>query len=652
MRDKFEKNENLDIVANKLELLKANFPQCFTKGGELDFRKLETELSNEVDIVKEGYSLNWLGKSYAKVVASLETETVISPDLDHNSFEENKNSRNAYIKGDNLDVLKHLVNSYAEKIKMIYIDPPYNTGSDEFVYHDNFKFTPENLAELANVDNEEAKRILDFTERKSNSHSAWLTFMYPRLYIARQMLIENGVIFISIDENEQAQLRMLCDYVFGEMNFVGEISVLSNPKGRSQDKFIATCHEYILIYSKTPQPKGRFSIDKTPEEIEKDYPLTDKKGKYREIELRNTHREFGKFNRPNLFYPLYAEKDGTVSISPTDESSIEILPIWDDGFEGCWTWGLEKSKKQLEELVAKKVANKYKIYRKNYSGEDAPPRKQVKSIWNDKKFHTEKGQQVFNLLFDTKEKIFQSPKSVELIKRTILMAQVENNDIVMDFFGGSSTTAQAVMEINSECKTYLNYILVQLPEETKEKSEARKLGYVDITQIGIERIKRAAAKIKKETKDDFDCGFKIFETKVITEEISENDLSKMLSFTGSIISDNTILNKFGKETVLTTWMLEDGHPLTDIYEEVNLGAGYNAFKVQNTLYLLDGEFNIETNLKLLIEKVENEATDFIVNKLVLFGYSFSTQTIASLKDNMKHLRNGRSSADIHVEVRY
>lgn len=247
-------------------------------------------------------------------------------------------------------------------------------------------------------------------------------------------------------------------------------------------------------------------------------------------------------------------------------------------------------------------------------------------------------------LFDDKS-VFETPKPVDLIKLAIQLA-TENDDIILDFFSGSATTAHAVMEQNASDKGKRKYILVQLPEKTKDDSEAFKNGFNDITEIGIERIKRAAKKIKDETNADIDYGFKIYETKAIPE----NSLHKMLDFTGTIISENTLLEEFGKETVLTTWMLEDGHPLTTVCESIDLGQ-YTAYKIENTLYLLDGNFTIDGNLKTLIEKLENEES-FVINKLVLFGYSFATQTIASVTDNMKHLRNGRKSADVHVEVRY
>lgn len=210
--------------SKQLAVLKANFPQCFDKNGAFIQEKLlEIVKSSDIELSKESYSLNWLGKSYARLLANLPPKTLLTEDKDHNQREENKNSQNLLIKGDNLEVLKHMVNAYSEKVKMIYIDPPYNTGSDGFAYNDDRKFTPEQLSELVGIELDEATRILDFTAKGSSSHSAWLTFMYPRLYIAKELLSDNGAIFISIDDNEASELKILCNEIFGAYNFLANI---------------------------------------------------------------------------------------------------------------------------------------------------------------------------------------------------------------------------------------------------------------------------------------------------------------------------------------------------------------------------------------------------------------------------------------------
>lgn len=211
--------------------------------------KFQKRILEEIDITKEGYEMKWLGKSYGRLIANMETETLLIDDEEHNASKENRNSENLYIEGDNIDVLKHLKNAYGEKIKMIYMDPPYNTGSDGFVYKDDRKFTKEELSALANISEEEAERILSFNEKGSNSHSAWLTFMYPRLLVARELLSEDGAIFISIDDNEVSQLKLLCDEVFGEENFVSQISWRKTDNQANIGNF-ARVKEYILLYSK------------------------------------------------------------------------------------------------------------------------------------------------------------------------------------------------------------------------------------------------------------------------------------------------------------------------------------------------------------------------------------------------------------------
>ena len=242
-------DETETVNSKQIAVLKKHFPQCFDKHGHFQPEKMmEVVKANEVEIVKESYSLNWLGKSYARLLTNLPPQGLLKPDTEHNSASQNSESENLLIKGDNLEVLKHLVNGYREQIKMIYIDPPYNTGKDGFVYQDSFKFSVDDLSRLAGIDKAEAERILSFNAKGSNSHSAWLTFMYPRLYIARELLKEDGVIFISIDDNEQAQLKLLCDEIFGEENFVGEV-VWKNVTDNNPTN-VAIEHEYILVYSK------------------------------------------------------------------------------------------------------------------------------------------------------------------------------------------------------------------------------------------------------------------------------------------------------------------------------------------------------------------------------------------------------------------
>ena len=291
-------NSNQSVLPNEkqMEVLKENFPACFKENGSFDIERFKEYLNDKLTVNNEGYELKFLGKNYARLLASIDTTTVIIPDEEHNNRPDNKDSHNIYISGDNLDGIKQLLKSYQGEIKCIYIDPPYNTGSDGFVYNDNFHFTIEELVTKLSIDEEQAKRILDLTKRGSASHSAWLMFMYPRLLLARDLLKNDGVIFISIDDNECHNLKLLCDDVFGEENFVASIIVQANKRGQTY-KQLAKTHEYLLVYTK--------NISTELNELNKGQGAFDKKdniGEFEERELRNRNPKFGRFNRPNLFW--------------------------------------------------------------------------------------------------------------------------------------------------------------------------------------------------------------------------------------------------------------------------------------------------------------------------------------------------------------
>ena len=518
--------QSVDIVSNNIQKLKEIFPEVFCED-KIDFEKLQTVLGEYTDNDNERYNFTWWGKSKALRLAQTPSMGTLRP-----CKEESKDwgtTQNLYIEGDNLEVLKLLQKSYHSKVKMIYIDPPYNTGGD-FVYPDDYRDPIRNYQKMTGQVDEEGKKISTNSEADGRFHTNWLNMMYPRLRLARNLLQEDGVIFISIDDNEVENIKKLCNEIFGEENFIGIISVLCNPKGRSQDKYLATCHEYLIVYSKSILQKGALSIPKTDRDLLSDYPRNDKDGHYRELELRNTHREFGKHNRPNLFYPIFVDENNKIWLS-AEVNRTPVYPIWGDGFEGCWTWGIDKAKKEQNLLISKIVQGSIKIYRKDYAVKNGTrTHKQLKSIWLNKKYHTEKGQESFNSLFKTKEKIFQSPKSLDLLIDSIMMSEKdgENNNIILDFFSGSSTAAHAVMQINAEDGGKRKFIMVQLPEPTDKKSEAYKAGYKNICEIGKERIRRAGEKIKTELHakqtnqpsmleenkivhpNDLDIGFKVF----------------------------------------------------------------------------------------------------------------------------------------------
>ena len=516
------KMQTPDIAEENYKKLAALFPDAITETTDedgnivraIDKDVLMQEINTKViDDGQERYQFTWPDKRKSMVMANapisktlrLEKEKSVGRDGTPGGVD----SENIYIEGDNLDALKLLQETYLGKVKMIYIDPPYNTGND-FIYEDDFAQSADEYADNSGQTDEEGNRLVQNSESNGRFHTDWLNMIYPRIKISKDLLTKDGIIFISIDDNEVKNLREICNEIFGEQCFIAQITLLCNPKGRSQDKYVANCHEYILIYSRTVLDKGSLSIPKTEDEINSNYSQFDEDGNpYRELELRNTHRDFGKFNRPKLWYPFYVDNIGNVSLEKR-KNSVEVFPIWDDGFEGCWTWGKEKAKKELRLLTAKLVGDRYKIYRKSYAYVDGEkPLKQVKSIWTDKSFFTEKGQIALNELFNTKNKYFQSPKSPFLIKQCISMAHCENG-IVLDFFSGSATTAQAVISLNAEDKGNRKYIAVQINEKVDEKNSAFKAGYKTICDIGEERIRRAGKKIKEETDANIDYGFRCF----------------------------------------------------------------------------------------------------------------------------------------------
>ena len=521
-----------DIVAENIEQLKSLFPESFTED-KINFEVLKQLLGGVVNEREEKYGLNWHGKRQARQLALTPSTGTLRP-CPEDSVDWDT-TQNLMIEGDNLEVLKLLQKSYAGKVKLIYIDPPYNTGKD-FVYRDDYRDNIKNYLETTGQIDGENRKLSSNTESSGRFHTDWLNMLYARLKLARNLLCDEGVLFMSIDENEFPNLRMICNEVFGEECFVAALTILCNPKGRSQDKYFATNHEYAVGYSKRPLPKGFFAIGKDEDQIDAEYREEDGNGKYRLLELRNTHREFDRYNRKNLFYPFFATDDGQVFLD-AGKGRHQVLPIWNDGFEGCWTWDRSKSKKDLALLVARKVSGRWKIYRKNYaSGAD----RMLKTILTDKLYYTERGQKEFNNLFETKEKLFQSPKSPYLLEQ-LFQTVTKEDGLILDFFAGSGTTGHAVMQLNAADGGNRRYILVQLPEplDPKNNDEKNAAYFCDrlskprnIVELTKERIRRAANKIKDENPnfagDLGFCVFKLDTSNIRAWEPNPDDLEETL----------------------------------------------------------------------------------------------------------------------------
>lgn len=589
-----------NLADEKFEALKQLFPNAVTetKGDDgevvraVDKDILMQEIATRVvEGRDERYQFTWPDKRQAILAANAPLSKTLRPAREESvNFDD---TENLYIEGDNLDVLKLLQETYLGKIKMIYIDPPYNTGSD-FVYKDDFKQSAEEYIEGSGQYDEEGNRLEKNIESNGRFHTDWLNMIYPRLKLARNLLSDDGVIFISIDDNEQANLKKVCDEIFGEGNFVNQITLLCNPKGRSQDKYFATCHEYLLVYSKNTLPKDHFSIEKSSNEINKDYPREDQNGKYRLLELRNTHREFDSNNRPNLYFPLYVcpsnSKESSVSLFPDEKHTLPVEPLWPDGHKGCWTWGQDLVQKDIHLLMGIKRRNTWKIYRKSYAvtREGSVAKRKMFTVWKEPEYFTEKGQAEFGRIFPGANKNdFPQPKSPEYIK-DILRSGAEEDSIILDFFSGSATTAHAVMDLNAEDGGNRKYILVQLPEETDEQSEAYKAGYKTICDIGKERIRRAGQKILEEHKDkesieDLDIGFRVLkiDSSNMKDVYYEPDMTEQ-GFLDSL--ENNIKEDRSPEDLLFQVMLDLGIPLSADIQVETVGG--------KDVYVVEGGFFI------------------------------------------------------------
>lgn len=554
-----------------------------------------------VDGKEERYQFTWPDKKKSVLLANAPISKTLRPCREESvDFD---TTENLYIEGDNLEVLKLLQETYLGKIKMIYIDPPYNTGND-FVYEDDFaQSTEEYLANSGQYD-EDGNRLFKNLDSNGRFHTDWLNMMYPRLRLAKDLLSDDGVIFISIDNNEIDQIVKLGSEIFGESNYIGTISNTNNPKGRSDDKYIATAHEYIVVFAKNISMLTWYGFEPT-EEIIKRYNKVDADGqKYREIDLRKTGENDLREDRPNLFYYFYYnETTGEYFPSRDDmtvSGAIQIKPQREDGKEGNWRWGLDTAKSKLWKLIPKYMPSRkvWGIMEKDFLKD----RDLVKptSSWTFKDVNSERGTEEFIALgFD--KRIFPKPKPVGTIKRCIKLATMRE-DIILDFFSGSATTAQAVMQLNAEDGGHRKFIMVQLPEETDEKSEAYKAGYRNICEIGKERIRRAAKKIAEENLEAaFDGGFRVLKCdssnmKDVYYSPADFELNLLDTMEDNIKEDRTA------EDLLFQVMLDLGVTLSSRIEETTI-AGKKVFDVADGFLIacFDEDVNEET-IKAIAQK--------------------------------------------------
>jgi adenine-specific DNA-methyltransferase len=550
--------ESKNIVDENIERISELFPNVIvesTNGKAIDFELLKQELSKEiVDGAKEKYQLTWPGKKEAIVNANTPSKNTLRPikeksvDFDY--------TENIYIEGDNLEVLKILQESYLNKIKCIYIDPPYNTGSD-FIYNDKFsKSENEELNESGQID-EDGNRMISNNQSNGRFHSDWLSMMFSRLKLARNLLSKDGLIFVSIDDNEQANLKKVCDEIFGEKNFIGIFCINTTPNARDYGH-IGKMHEYALFYAKNID----FAKSNMIPEEEKKFTYSDEIGGFNIHPLYNSNEAFTPANRPNLYYPFYVNpnsktKDGFYEIGLENRPGwIEVYPPKSvkNGVQFVWRWGKEeRSRTNLnKEIVGYKVDNEFRIVQKMRNSA-----KLIRSFLYDGGYTSRKGTAEVEEIIGSK--IFSFPKPVELIKLFLKSASNEDS-IVLDFFSGSGTTAQAVMELNNEDNGNRRFILVQLPEKIDKKE------FETICDLGQERIRKAAKKIKQETNANIDYGFRVYRVdssnmKDVYYKPSDLGQTNLFDMMSNIKEDRT------SEDLLTQVMLDLGLTLDLKIEE-------------------------------------------------------------------------------------
>jgi adenine-specific DNA-methyltransferase len=661
--------ESLNILQDRLEKLKSDFPEIFTEG-KIDIEKFKATFTDDINFNNERYVLNWAGKSDALKVLQIPTTATLKPQPEESvNFD---TTENIFIEGENLEVLKVLQKSYYGKVKCIIIDPPYNTGNDSFIYPDSFKENKEEYQKRIGEKDEEGYLMKEGMLRKNSKdsghyHSNWLSMMYPRLFLAKNLLREDGVIFVHIDDNEVHNLRMIMNEIFGEENFIECINW--NKRVPKNDKGIGSIHEYILVFVKDSSLKHEFLMGKEGiEEIEellsklkkKKTPIPEaenevrklynKKGYDRGITLYNSldsdYRLWGKINmswpNANTFGPRYEVKH------PKTGKAVKIP---DRG----WRW-----KEESFNEAAKIVEGKYQSIVELHDGSFVCGR-----IWFDKDENTQPSsinyldeldklllRSIISLKSDggiEVEKLFEGksyfsyPKPTSLTKLLLNSIETKQDDIILDFFAGSGTTAHAVLELNKEDGGTRKFILVQLPEPCDENSEAYKAGYKTIADISRERIRRVIKKIEAEQAEErkkkseqfdfgdkeeknFELGFKSFKLSPSNfkiwrgSEINEENLVQQLdAFT------NPVREGSEKDNMLYELMLKAGYLLTDKVEKIE-----NLYSIKNGELLIA----IESINQATVDKMITLRPKKVISLDILFkdNDQLKTNTVLQMKD--------------------
>ena len=631
-----------DLSAEKLAELRRVLPEAFGED-KIDWDKLRAVLGDKIDERIEKFNFSWAGKTGAIQNVLTPSKATLRPEKSEGvKFD---TSENLFIDGDNLEVLKLLQKAYFEQVKMIYIDPPYNTGGD-FVYRDDFSAPLKSYLQQTGQVDAEGNKLQTNRETSGRYHSDWLSMMYPRLKLAWNLLRDDGVIFVSIDDNEIHRLRMMMDEIFSEEHFVGQLIVRSNPRGSQEPYGVSAEHEYILVYSKTDAGKMIITgAARDEDDAEFNY-ITEEEKQARLLGLRKRGGDWRRVDRPNMFYPFYVNPD-TYKVSTKKEKgfTVEVLPVRPDGEESRWTWGKDTAKERITELIGKKIQRngleQYDIYRIDLlqDEEGNTKREKLKSILEDKAFNYQSARQYFKLMFGTSE-LFDFPKPPELIQK--LMSSIQGDDyIVLDFFAGSGTTAQSVLEQNLKDAGSRKFVLVQLPEQTPVGSIARQKGYENIADISKDRIRKVLEGYGDEPKP-IDDGFKVFKLGV------SNYAENQFEFDPAKSEDE---NKKAFEIYIgktkQAALFGDADELAVVYENIikeglSLNSKITEQKIgKNSVYFVDGD---KQQLLVCLDKKIDDKT---VSELT--GGSYKGKTFICLDNALDD--TSKANLGLNVELK-
>ncbi|MFH0991450.1 MAG: site-specific DNA-methyltransferase [bacterium] len=561
----------LTLDLERIEELKRILPEGFADG-KINWETMKQALGEHLEdegADAEHFGLFWPGKREARRMAAIPSKGTLAPVPGEGIDEET--TRNIFIEGENLEVLKLLQKSYAGKIKMIYIDPPYNTGND-FVYEDDFREPLEEYLRRTDQVDEEGKPWTTNTRAEGRYHSKWLSMMFTRLKLARNLLKGDGVIVVSIDNNELHNLREMMNEVFGEENFVGLIVVQSNPRGRQSERFLATVHEYLILYAKDIdwcKIAGAALSEKQLSDFK--YDDGDRK-KYRLLGLRQRGSASRRQDRPKMYYPIYVDpKTATVSLEKTSNHKIEVLPKKSSGEEGRWMWSKEKVQKNLSIVVSRLISGRdeWDIFIKDFlhTEEGEQRTRKFKTIWDEKELNYQNGTQEVKELLGPN--VMEFPKPTSLLRKIISLADAPD-EIYLDFFAGSGTTGHALFQTNLADEGNRKFILIQLDEPCKQDSAAYKAGYKTIADICKQRIKKAAKELKKNNTNS-DLGIKVFKLAKSNYKIWQDyDGANLPELESKLdLFETPLAEDWKPENLLTEILLLEGFPLDSKIEKLN-----------------------------------------------------------------------------------